>query len=52
MGEEGDPEAGPEDGKMAGRLHYEPVNAAELDRALDSDAVRRFAEYNLYLSPS
>ena len=46
--EDGDPEIGPEDGKLAGWLRYEPVNAAELDRALDSDAVRRFGEYNLF----
>ncbi|CAE7735384.1 unnamed protein product [Symbiodinium sp. CCMP2592] len=46
--EDGDPEIGPEDEKLAGWLRYEPVNVAELDRALDSDAVRRFAEYNLF----
>ncbi|CAE7251057.1 unnamed protein product, partial [Symbiodinium sp. CCMP2456] len=48
MGDEGDPEPGCEDGKMTGWLHYEPVNAAELDRALNSDAVRRFTEFNLF----
>ncbi|CAE7261606.1 unnamed protein product, partial [Symbiodinium sp. CCMP2456] len=48
MGDEGDPEPGCEDGKMAGWLRYEPANASELDRALNSDAVRRFAEFNLF----
>ncbi|CAE7767215.1 unnamed protein product [Symbiodinium sp. KB8] len=47
-GEEGDPEIGCEDGKMSGWLRYERVNAAELDRALGTDAIRRFSEYNLF----
>ncbi|CAE7836944.1 unnamed protein product, partial [Symbiodinium microadriaticum] len=50
-GEEGDPEIGPEDGKMSGWLRYERVNAAELDRALGTDAIRRFSEYNLFQHP-
>ena len=33
---------------MSGWLRYERVNAAELDRALGTDAIRRFSEYNLF----